>query len=242
MDTEHFKRQIRSKFKKTHLPFVTLKYAQTLDGKIATKTRDSRWISSFPSRRLAHRLRSIHQAVLVGVDTIIKDDPQLTVRLIKGKNPLRIVLDSRLRSPLKSKVFKSKRDTKTILATTFRANSKKIKEFEKKGVEILLVKTTKAHQVDLKDLLFKLGEKNINSVLVEGGAKIITSFLKEKLIDRMIIVIAPLIMGKGLSSINDREIKKIKDTLSFSSLQLYQYGKDLVLDGIIKNLKRKIQN
>ena len=242
MNIEHYKRQIRLKFKKTHLPFVTLKYAQTLDGKIATKTGDSRWISSLPSRRLAHRLRSIHQSVLVGVETIIRDDPQLTVRLVKGINPHRIVVDTRLRSPIKARVFNPKRGTKTILATTFGANSKKIKQLEKRGVEILLVKTNKAQQVDLKDLLIKLGENNINSVLVEGGAKIITSFLTEKLADRMIIVIAPLIMGKGLSSINEREIKKIRDLFSFTSLKLYQYDKDLILDGIIKNLKRKNQN
>jgi riboflavin-specific deaminase-like protein len=242
MNIENYRRQIRSKFKKTHLPFVTLKYAQTLDGKTATKIGDSRWISSLPSRRLAHLLRSIHQGVLVGVDTIIRDDPQLTVRLVKGKNPHRIVVDSRLRSPIKARAFNTKRGTKTILATTSRANNKKVKQFEKKGVEILFVKTNKVHQVDLKDLLFKLGEKNINSVLVEGGAKIITSFLKEKLADRIIIIIAPLIMGKGLSSVSDREIKKIKGSISFSSFKLYQYDKDLVLDGKIKNLKRKIQN
>ena len=135
MNIEQFKRQIRLKFKKTHLPFVTLKFAQTLDGKIATKTGDSRWISSLSSRRLAHRLRSIHQAVLVGVDTIIKDDPQLTARLVKGRNPLRIVVDSRLRSPLKAKVFNTQKDTKTILATTSRANNKKIKQLEKLATE-----------------------------------------------------------------------------------------------------------
>jgi len=234
MNIKNLKKHIRLKSKKARLPFVTLKYAQTLDGKIATKTGDSKWISSFPSRRLAHLLRSTHQAVLVGVNTIITDDPQLTVRLVKGKNPHRIVVDSQLRSPLKAEVFKIRRGTKTILATTLRASSKKIKQFEKKGVEILFVNTNKARQVDLKDLLFKLGKKNINSVLVEGGAKIITSFLKEKLADRMIIFIAPLIMGKGLSSVNDREIKKIKDPISFSSLKLYYYGRDLMLDGLIK--------
>ena len=234
MDVKHLKKLIRLKFKRTRLPFVTLKYAQTLNGKIATKTGDSKWISSFPSRRLAHLLRSTHQAVLVGVNTIITDDPQLTVRLVKGKNPHRIVVDSLLRSPLKAKVFKTRRGTKTILATTSRADSKKIKQFEKKGVEILIVKTDKAHQVDLKDLLFKLGKKNINSVLVEGGAKITTSFLKEKLADRMIIVIAPLIMGKGISIVNNRQIKKTKDSISFSSLKIYQYDRDLVLDGVIK--------
>ena len=234
MNIEHLKKQIRLKFKRTHLPYVTLKYAQTLDGKIATKTGDSKWISSLPSRRLAHLLRSTHQGVLVGVDTIIRDDPQLTVRLVKGKKPLRIVVDSRLRSPLKAKVFKSQKGIKTILATTKKADNKKIEKFEKKGVEILSVKASKIHRVDLKDLLYKLGEKNMNSVLVEGGAKIITSFLKAKQADRMIVVIAPLIVGQGLSSINDREIKKLRDSISFSSLRFYQYGRDLILDGVIK--------
>jgi diaminohydroxyphosphoribosylaminopyrimidine deaminase/5-amino-6-(5-phosphoribosylamino)uracil reductase len=234
MNRAKIKKQIRLKFNRTHLPFVTLKYAQTLDGKIATRTGDSKWISSLSSRRLAHFLRSIHQAVLVGVDTIIRDDPQLTVRLVKGKNPHRIVVDTKLRSPLKARVFNPQKGSKTILATTTKASTKRIKQFEKKGVEILFLKENRAHQVNLKDLLRKLKEKNIDSVLVEGGSKIITSFLKEKLADRMIIVIAPLIMGQGLSSVKNLGIKKLKDSISFSSLELYHYDKDLVLDGIIK--------
>jgi diaminohydroxyphosphoribosylaminopyrimidine deaminase/5-amino-6-(5-phosphoribosylamino)uracil reductase len=234
LNIDQYKKQIRSKFKRTDLPFVTLKYAQTLDGKIATKTGDSRWISSLSSRRLAHLLRSLHQAVLVGVNTIIQDDPQLTVRLVKGMNPIRIVVDSKLRSPLKARVFNPKRGTKTILATTLKADKKKVEKFEERGVEVLLVKTNKAQRVDLEDLLQKLGEKKIKSVLVEGGSKIITSFLKEKLADRLIIIIAPIIMGKGLSSVNDRVMRNIRDSFSFSCLKLHQYDKDLVLDGLIK--------
>lgn len=234
MNIGHYRKQIRSKFNKTHLPFVALKYAQTLDGKIATRTGDSKWISSLSSRRLTHFLRSIHQAVLIGVDTVIQDDPQLTVRLVKGKNPLRIVVDSKLRSPLKARVFSPKKGTKTILATTSKADPGRIKQFEKKGMEILLLRRNRSGQVDLKNLLQKLGEKNINSLLVEGGPRIITSFLKEKLADRMIVVIAPLIMGQGLSSVKDLGIKKIKDSIFFSSLQFYNYNKDLVLDGLIK--------
>jgi len=241
VNIDEYRKQIRSKFNRTHLPFVTLKYAQTLDGKIATKTGDSRWISSLSSRRLAHLLRSIHQSVLVGVNTIIQDDPQLTVRLVKGENPLRIVVDSRVRSPMSARVFNLKKGTQTILATTLKANSKRITQFQKKGVEILRLRENQAHQVDLRDLLQSLGEKKINSVLVEGGSKIITSFLKEKLADRLIIFIAPLILGKGLSSVNDREIRKIKDSFSFSSLKLHQYDKDLVLDGKIKKSKRKFK-
>lgn len=234
MKTDHYKKEMISKFNKTHLPFVTLKCAQTLDGKIATQTGDSRWISSLPSRRLVHLLRSLNQAVLVGVNTIIQDDPQLTVRLVKGKNPLRIVVDTKLKSPLNARVFNLKKGTKTILATTSKADRKRIRQFEKKGVEILSLRENRAHRVDLKNLLKKLGERNINSLLVEGGAEIITSFLKEKLADRIIVVIAPLIMGQGLRSVKDLGIKKIEDLISFSSLKLYNLEKDLILNGLIK--------
>jgi diaminohydroxyphosphoribosylaminopyrimidine deaminase/5-amino-6-(5-phosphoribosylamino)uracil reductase len=234
MNINHYKKQIRSKFDKTGLPFVTLKYAQTLDGKIATRAGDSTWISSLPSRHLAHLLRSVHQAILVGANTIIQDNPQLTVRLVKGKNPLRIVADARLRSPLEAKVFTQRSGPKTILATTSGANKKKIRQFERKGVEILILKKNRAGQIDLKDLLQKLGEKNIRSLLVEGGSEIITSFLGQNLIDRMIVVVAPLIMGKGLSTVRKLRTTKAKELVSFSSLRIYESGKDLILDGLIR--------
>jgi len=227
-----YRKEIRSKFSRTHLPFVTVKYAQTLDGKIATRTGDSRWISSPSSRRLAHRLRSIHQAVLVGVNTIIQDDPQLNVRLVKGKNPIRIVVDSRFRSPLQAKAFK--RGTKTMLAVTPKANKRRIRDFEKKGVEILILKKNKTGQVDLEDLLRKLGERNVRSLLVEGGSKIITSFLKQKLVDRMVIVIAPLIIGKGIRGIESVRTRKAGDLASLSSLKIYECGNDVILDGLIR--------
>jgi len=227
-----YRKEIRSKFSRTHLPFVTVKYAQTLDGKIATRTGDSRWISSPSSRRLAHRLRSIHQAVLVGVNTIIQDDPQLNVRLVKGKNPIRIVVDSRFRSPLQAKAFK--RGTKTMLAVTPKANKRRIRDFEKKGVEILILKKNKTGQVDLEDLLRKLGERNVRSLLVEGGSKIITSFLKQKLVDRMVIVIAPLIIGKGIRGIESVRTRKAGDLASLSSLKIYECGDDVILDGLIR--------
>ena len=232
MNIGDYRKEIRSKFSRTHLPFVTVKYAQTLDGKIATRTGDSRWISSPSSRRLAHRLRSIHQAVLVGVNTIIQDDPQLNVRLVKGKNPIRIVVDSRFRSPLQAKAFK--RGTKTMLAVTPKANKRRIRDFEKKGVEILILKKNKTGQVDLEDLLRKLGERNVRSLLVEGGSKIITSFLKQKLVDRMVIVIAPLIIGKGIRGIESVRTRKAGDLASLSSLKIYECGDDVILDGLIR--------
>lgn len=234
MDIDRHKKQIRSKFNKTGLPFVTLKYAQTLDGKIAARTGDSRWISSLPSRRLAHLLRSIHRAILVGANTIIQDNPQLTVRLVKGKNPLRIIADARLRSPLEAKVFSQRPGAKTILATTSKANNKRIRRFEKKGVEVLILKKNRAGQVDLKALLQKLGEKNVQSLLVEGGSEIITSFVRQNLIDRMIVVLAPVIMGKGLSGVSKLRTTKAKGLFSFSSLRIYESGRDLILDGLIR--------
>ncbi len=234
MNIGDYRKEIRSKFSRTHLPFVTIKYAQTLDGKIATKTGDSRWISSLPSRRLVHRLRSRHQAVLVGVNTIIQDDPQLTLRLVKGKNPIRIVVDSKLRSPLRAKIFKGKRGAKTMLAVTSKANKKRIRDLKKKGVEILVLKKNRVGHVDLEDLLQKLGEKNIRSLLVEGGSKVITSFLKQKLVDRMVIVIAPLIIGKGIRGIESMRTRKAGDLPSFSSVKIYECGDDVILDGLIR--------
>src|SRR3989304_5529334 len=119
--------------KKLTRPSVAVKFAQTLDGYIATVTGDSKWISSPESRRFAHRLRAQHDAVLVGINTVLKDDPRLDVRLVKGKNPLKVILDGKLRTPLSAKVVKL-RPAKTIIVATTRASRRKIRQFEKQGV------------------------------------------------------------------------------------------------------------
>ncbi len=219
------------KFVKTGLPYITIKYAQTLDGRIATKSGDSQWISSEASRRYVHRLRSIHDCIMVGAGTVSVDNPQLNVRHIKGKDPLRIIVDSKLCIPIKSSVLTDVNSHLTIIATTSDAPAVKVAAVNKRGAEVLVVKKERNGRVSLKDLLRKLGKREIMSVLVEGGPKIVTSLLKAGLVDRMIIPIAPKIVGKGLEAIGDLNINKINNAIKFSSFKTMKKGDDIIFEG-----------
>ncbi len=222
--------EVYFKYIQTGFPFVTLKFAQTLDGRIATSTGDSRWISSEPSLKWAHRLRSLHDAVLVGVGTVLKDDPQLTVRLVRGRNPLRVVADSRLRIPLNSKILKDPENAPTIIAATSQADIEKMFALSIMGIEVLTVEEDREGTVDLKDLLQKLGKRNISSVLVEGGATTITSFIRQGLADRIVVIIAPKVMGKGVEAVGDLGILKVSRALKLSFDKVYRKGKDVVVE------------
>ena len=220
-------------FIQTGVPFITVKFAQTLDGRIATWTGQSRWISSEKSLKFAHKLRSSHDAVLIGVNTLIRDDPELTVRLIRGKNPLRIIVDSSLRIPLTAHVLKNQDRAGTLIATTARGDSEKRKRLSEMGVETMVIDEDNTHRVDLKKLLVALGKRNISSVLVEGGATIITSMLRENLPDRVVIVVAPRILGKGIEAVGDLGIHHIEKSLRFSHRKIVKKDSDLIIDGRI---------
>ena len=222
--------EVYFKYMKTGLPFVTLKFAQTLDGRIASATGDSRWISSESSRRLAHRLRSLHDAVLVGVGTVLADDPELTVRQVEGRNPLRIVADSRLRIPLSARVLREQDVAPTIIATTSRADAEKLPSLREMGVEVLTVDEDEKGEVDLKGLLRILGGRGISSILVEGGASIITSLLHQQLVDKVIVFIAPKIMGRGIETVGDLGISAVGQALKLSFVRTYRSGDDLVIE------------
>jgi diaminohydroxyphosphoribosylaminopyrimidine deaminase/5-amino-6-(5-phosphoribosylamino)uracil reductase len=221
------------KFIKTGIPYVTVKYAQTLDGRIATKTGDSQWISCEESRKYVHVLRSTNDCVMVGAGTVTADNPQLTVRHVKGKNPLRIIVDSKLRIPIKSSVLTDDNLHLTIITTTSKAPARKITTIKKLGAEVLVVKKERNGRVSLSSLLKELGKKKIMSVLVEGGSEIITSLLKANLVDKMIIPIAPMIIGKGLEAIGDLNINKMKDAIKFSSFKTIKKGDDIIFEGTI---------
>ncbi|MBW2038737.1 MAG: bifunctional diaminohydroxyphosphoribosylaminopyrimidine deaminase/5-amino-6-(5-phosphoribosylamino)uracil reductase RibD [Deltaproteobacteria bacterium] len=220
--------EVYFKYIRTGLPFVTIKYAQSLDGRIATSQGDSRWISSERSRRFAHRLRAQHDAVMVGIGTALADDPLLTVRWTKGKNPLRIVLDSQLRIPLNAQVLREGGDT--LIVTTDRHNKEKCKKIKKMGKEVLVTQRGEDGWVELKSLLKALAARGIPSILVEGGRKVITSLLKEGLADRMVIITAPLILGKGVEGINDLGINDLKKAIRPSSYKVRRMGADMVFD------------
>src|SRR3990170_1760168 len=174
-------------------PFVILKLATTLDGKIATSIGDSKWITSLESRRYAHRLRSLVDCVMVGSGTILKDDPALTVRLIKGKNPARAILDSGLRIPVKAKIFASHNE-RVFIFTSANANKNKIRLLEEKGAEVIKVNQSK-DGLSIKGVLRELGKRGVTSVLIEGGARVAASALKEGAVDKAIFIVAPKIIG-----------------------------------------------
>lgn len=218
------------KYITTGLPFVTLKFAQTLDGRIATATGSSQWISSEKFQRLAHRLRATHDAVIVGIETVLADDPQLTVRLVRGRNPTRIILDSRLRIPLESQVVKSRQAAPVIIATTSRADANKLTALRNLGIEVLVNNEDEAEEVDLNQLLKTLGERGISSALVEGGAGVITSLLRQNLADKVIIAIAPKIMGKGIEAVGELNIREVSQALKLSFKKIYRVGEDLVIE------------
>jgi len=221
------------KYMTTGLPLVTLKFAQTLDGRIATATGDSQGISSVPFRRLAHRLRAANDAVMVGIDTVLADNPRLTVRLVKGRNPSRVVLDSRLRTPLDAEVVQNREAAPTIIATTSQADEKKVSHLRETGIEVLVTRQDEAGKVDLRQLLGMLGERGFSSVLVEGGAGVITSFLRRNLADKMVIAVAPKIMGKGIEAVGELNIREVSQALKLSFQKTYRVGEDLVIEARI---------
>ena len=230
------------KFTETGLPFVTVKYAQTLDGRIATRTGDSKWISGPQSLKFAHRLRSRHEAILVGINTVLADDPQLTVRHVRGMNPLRIIVDSNLRIGTAARVLSDGGAKRTIIATLDSADRARIGELERAGAEVWRFPARRrpdlqkdhiletGSRVDIKKLLIKLGGRSIKSVLVEGGAGITTSMLSEGLVDRLVVAVAPKLIGTGIESIGDLGITQLSHALTFSSMAIKHSGDDIIFD------------
>jgi GTP cyclohydrolase II len=210
-------------------PYVVLKYAQTLDGRIATRTGDSKWISGEAERRASHALRAACDAVLVGVGTVIADDPQLTVRLVAGSSPMRIILDSTLRLPVDAKVLDD--GACTILATTERSSVERRRRLQERGVGIRVVEAEPPWGVNLAGTLALLRAAGVRSLLVEGGAAVITSFLRARLADRVVVGIAPTIVGAGTEAVGDLSIGRIADGLRLTRRSAHTLDDDMVLAG-----------
>lgn len=212
----------------TGLPHITYKCAMTLDGKIATFAGESRWISGEGSRRFVHRLRSRCDGVMVGVDTIIADDPQLTVRHVRGKNPWRIIVDSTLRTPESVNVLSRSLAPKTIIAT-IEQNPRIHLRYLQRGVTILVCRE-KNGKVDLEDMLRQLGEKNIQSILLEGGSRLAGEALKLGFIDECIFFYAPKVIGSdGFSPLAITGISSMNDALLFTDVTVQRMGADIVV-------------
>ena len=224
------------KFIQCKQPYVVMKTAMTLDGKIASHTGDSRWVSNKKSRARVHELRNELSAIMVGVDTVIADDPILTTRLKakEGRSPIRIVLDSMARIPLDSKVLNTCDQAKTILAVTEEVKSEKLKEIEDLGNIVLKVKSSNG-RVDLQDLMIKLGEEGIDGVLLEGGATLNFSALQAGVVDEVMSFIAPKFIGgaNAKTPVGGQGFEKMKDAIELENIEIKQLGNDLMLTGKI---------
>jgi diaminohydroxyphosphoribosylaminopyrimidine deaminase / 5-amino-6-(5-phosphoribosylamino)uracil reductase len=217
-------------YMETGLPFVTIKYAQTLDGRIATATGDSQWISSGASLKFVHKLRAEHDAVLAGLGTVMKDDPKLTVRLVRGRNPLRVIVDSGLNVPKKAKIFQNASVVPTLIATVKKSSDPKFQNLARLGAEIITVDADKNGNVDLKKLFKILAARKISSILIEGGAQVITSVLKNNLANRMVTVIAPKIIGSGIEAVGDLHIRNLGSAKKLSVQKVLRRGDDIIVD------------
>lgn len=215
----------------TDRPFVVLKAAMSLDGRIATRTGDSKWISSERSRLFVHRLRNEVDGVLVGIGTVMKDDPLLTVRLPKGKikDPLRIVIDPRLRISPKACLLND--GGKTLIVTGAGVSPDKIKKLESRGTEILAL-PEKEGRISIKDLLADLGRRGLISLLVEGGAEVYASFLSEGQVDKLVLFIAPMLIGgrRAKGMVGGRGAAKITGAIRLKDMKVKPWAGDILVE------------
>lgn len=214
-------------------PFVYLKIAQSLDGKIATSRGESKWITGVKARKYVHRLRGEVDALLVGIGTVEKDNPSLDCRISRGRNPYRVIIDSLLKISMKSKVLGYK-DCKTIIATTEMASKKKIERLSQSGIKVLIIKSKKK-RVDLKKLMKELGKLEITSVMVEGGSSITASALADGIVDKVLFFTAPKIIGgvDAIPSVGGKSLVHLKNAFKLRNVKTSNFGDDILVEGYL---------
>lgn len=232
--------EIFIKYITTGLPFCILKTAMTLDGKIAAYTGDSKWITNEESRKFVHNLRHRVSAIMVGIGTIIRDNPLLNTRLQSGSgsDPIRVIVDTKARIPLEANVLNMKSNAKTIIATTELAQEEKIKELENMGAEIIIT-PLRDNRVDLRYLMKALGERKIDSVLLEGGSELNYSAMESGIIDKVNAFIAPKFIGgkEAKTPIGGVGRPLMKDAVLLKDVQIYRFGEDIMVEGYINRIK-----
>jgi diaminohydroxyphosphoribosylaminopyrimidine deaminase / 5-amino-6-(5-phosphoribosylamino)uracil reductase len=224
--------EVFNKFIVKKLPFVTLKSGITLDGKIASYSNNSKWITSSESRLDVHKLRNENQAILVGANTVIHDDPELTTRIPNGRNPIRVIMDSTLKIPLNSKVLND-HQAETWVFTTENHDKEKKDQIEARGAKVFITSTL---QADPTRVLEILGEHLVSSLLIEGGGTINAAFLENKLVDKAIFYMAPKLIGgkESPSFFGGTGINKMADAIELTDLHVTQIGPDFKFTGYPK--------
>ena len=206
----------------------------SLDGKIATRRGDSKWISCEASRRYAHKLRSYNQAILVGVGTVLQDDPLLTCRVRGGRNPVRVVLDSRLRTPSDCQLLRTIDHAPVLIATTRNASRRKREQLERAGAEVLVLRQSRG-RVNVGALLDALGERAISTLLIEGGSEVHGTLCDGRLADRVVAFVAPRLVGGGdaVTAVAGRGVPHIASGLELASVHWRRLDTDLVLEATV---------
>ncbi len=222
--------EVFNKFIVTKKPFVTLKAGITLDGKVASHTFSSKWITSEEARYDVHQLRSENMAILVGINTVLKDDPALTARIPNGRNPIRIVMDSSLRIPLEAQVITDKQ-AETIIFTSQSYDKEKRKVLE--DLNIIVIETSGTEHVNPLDVVTMLGEKGVSSLFIEGGGNINAAFLENKLVDKVILYFAPkLIGGKNAPTfLEGTGVDQMTDAVDLIDTDIQRIGQDFKFIG-----------
>ena len=225
------------KYITTQRPFVILKAAISLDGKLATASGQSRWITGIQSRQMSHQLRQEVDAILIGKGTVLADDPLLTVRLpeVKAKNPIKVVVDSTLEIPLEAKIFSAQSPASTIVATLRHAPREKIKQLEERGIRVLIL-PEKDQRVDLAELMQILAQEEVASIMIEGGAEINATALQLGIVDKVIFFIAPIIIG-GKSApgvLGGTGFPDLKKAVRLEKIQIKKLGRDYMLQGYVR--------
>lgn len=232
--------EVFNKFIIQKKPFITLKSGITLDGKVATHTFNSKWITSEEARRDVHVLRNENMAILVGINTVLKDDPALTTRIPNGRNPIRVVLDSTLKIPLDFQLVTDKQ-AETWIFTSKQHNEDKKVALEALGIHVFV--TSNEQSVDPNEVVQLLGEKGIASLIIEGGGNVNASFLENQLIDKVVLYFAPkLIGGKNAPTfLEGTGFEWMKDAIELTDTDFVRIGKDFKFIGYPNYEKKKLQ-
>jgi len=223
------------KYITTKRPFIVMKSAMTLDGKIATHTGHSRWITGPAARERVHRLRDEYDAIMVGIGTVLADDPALTTRLPEGgRDPVRIILDSQARIPLKARVLTQQSTAPTIIATTVRAPQEKIRALEEAGARVMVIPEDKG-KVDLKLLIDRLGQAGITGILLEGGGQVNGAALEAGIVDKVVWFVAPKLIGGKASPgpVGGAGVTTMDQAVKLSRIRVEQVGEDFMFAGYI---------
>ena len=224
------------KWRRTGIPFVTAKWAMTLDGRIASVSKDSKWITSKPARKHAHKIRAQASGILVGIETVLRDDPWLTCRILKGRNPKRIILDSQARIPTNSRLIQTIDEGEIILVTTGQGPTRQIEELEKLGCQVIVVPEV-AGRCSLVPLMQELSRRDVHHILVEGGQKVLSSFFKDRLVDRVMVYLGSKILGDGVPPIQGLWTTEMMQSFNLKDIAVHRIGSDVLIEGLVRDFE-----